>query len=160
MIIEAPVGLADQSVVETLFSSSRLVTGDQQDRAALWVEREGHTPHSVVSIETQLLHVGVTRSVERIHARPTQGRSELFQQPSVRHHLVLDRLCEIVKFRFEGRIEENNPGHQHIMTLNTYVVKNISLVSRQSDSRAYEKAISPITARGELTDRAADPREK
>jgi hypothetical protein len=54
-----------------------LVTADEQDRGAAWVEGEEDT--NVRAERSQLLHVRVTRTFDRVHQRPTEGRTVLLQ---------------------------------------------------------------------------------
>ena len=53
MRIEAFIGFADQLSIKPLLTSSRFVTGNQQDRPAPWIESECYPPHAVGRIETK-----------------------------------------------------------------------------------------------------------
>ena len=125
MIIEALVGLSDQLFVEPLLSHSRLVSGDQQNRPALGIERESDSPDAVGGIEAQLLHVRVPRSLESVRPRAAKLRPERLQKFRVRQQLVLNRLGQFQKFSLERSIKQNRPCHPKIMASTAYVFKRI-----------------------------------
>jgi hypothetical protein len=81
MPIESAIRDLDQIPVEPIPSNSRLVTTNQQNRPALYVERKGHPPRAATGTEAKLFHVGVLRSIQRIDLRPAKQRSEPPEQP-------------------------------------------------------------------------------
>ena len=47
MGIETVIGLANQIAIEAFFAAARLVAGHEQNRLALRIEGEGHSPFTV-----------------------------------------------------------------------------------------------------------------
>ena len=94
--IEPLVGFADEHPVEAPRAGARLVAGDEQDRTACRVEGEGKPPFSIRRAEAHLLHVRMSRSVQRVHPRPSQQGSELLQQVSDGEDFVLDLSVQTV----------------------------------------------------------------
>src|SRR3989304_551160 len=77
MLIKARVRFFDELAIKPLFAAARFIPAHQQNGLPLGVEGEGDAPHAVRSVEPKFLHVCVTRSFQRIHARPAQCRAEL-----------------------------------------------------------------------------------
>lgn len=71
MSVEAIIGFTNQLTIEMFLAASGFVSGDEQDRASLWVEGEGDTLNPVGCVETQFLHVGVARVLQCIGTRPS-----------------------------------------------------------------------------------------
>jgi hypothetical protein len=80
VLIKSFVGLCYEMAIKSLLAATRFVSRDQKDRVALWVERESDAPDTSSSVKTQLLHIRVTRTLERIDARPTELRAKPLQQ--------------------------------------------------------------------------------
>ena len=91
MAVEALIGLSYQLSIKALFTPARLVTRDQKDSPALWVESESNAPNSISGIESQLLHVCVAGAFQSIDAGSTELRTKLFEQFSVSQQFVLHR---------------------------------------------------------------------
>ena len=125
MPVESIVGLADQPLVEAPLTNSGLVAGYEQDSPSSRIEGEGNSPDAAVGSETQLLHVGVTRSLERIYAWAAQEGAECLQNLRTCKEFVLDTNRKRFKFRVKGRGELYDPAHGAIMLCIAYAVKNI-----------------------------------
>jgi hypothetical protein len=87
--IESGIGFSNQSLVEPFFAHVRLITTTKDDRLTGWVKGKREAPDSVGGVEAELLHVGVLRTVERVHARSTELWSELFKQFDLSQQLIL-----------------------------------------------------------------------
>jgi len=74
-IFRRPAELAVKSLL-----AARFVSRDQKDRVAFRVEREGDAPDTVCRVKTQLLHIRVARTFERIDAGSPELRTKLLQQ--------------------------------------------------------------------------------
>ena len=83
MLIKSFVGLCYELSIKSLLAAARLVSRDQKDRVAFWVEREGNALDTVCRVKAQLLHISVARTFERIDAGPSELRAKLLQQQSV-----------------------------------------------------------------------------
>ena len=125
MPVEPVVGLSDQPPVEARLTNTGFVTSYEQDGPSVGIEGKGNSPGSVVGSETQLLHVGVTRAVQRIYAWTAQKRSEGLQNLRTRKELVLNTDSKPFELRVEGRIERYDPTHAAIMPCISYAVKFI-----------------------------------
>src|SRR5690606_9547987 len=101
MRAEPLVRSGDQPPIEPPFAPARLVTGYQQDCVPARVERERDPPRPICGIEAQLLHVGVPRTIEGIHAWTPGGRPQVSDHHRLREKLVLDLLRQLIELLFE-----------------------------------------------------------
>ena len=92
--------------------SSLFVAGREQHCAAAAIEREGDPPDSAGGSESEFLHVGVARALERIHRRAPNGRTLLSQQPCPRHQLNPHRSRELRQLISKCRINVYVPRHR------------------------------------------------
>ncbi len=83
MLIKSFVGFGYEPAIKSLLAAPRLVSRDQKDRVAFRVEREGDAPHTACRVKTQLIHILVARTVERIDAGPAELRAKALQQQSM-----------------------------------------------------------------------------
>src|SRR5438309_4187643 len=74
--VKTRIGGCDQPPIESPFAAAGLVTRYQQDRAPPRIESKGDAPYATLGIETQLLHIGVLRPIERIDPRAAGSRTE------------------------------------------------------------------------------------
>jgi hypothetical protein len=77
MRVVARIGYVDQSFVKPTLVCATLVTAYQQDGFPLGIECKRHPPDLAISRKTQLLHVGVPRTLQRVHGGTTQVRAKL-----------------------------------------------------------------------------------
>src|ERR1019366_5150542 len=84
MGVETVVGLPDQLAVESFLAHARLVAVHEQDRLALCVEGEGHSPFAIRRAEAQFLHVRVAGAVQGVNAGPPQLRAEPLKKDKAR----------------------------------------------------------------------------
>ena len=91
------------------------------------VERKGYAPDPTRHRKPELFHVGVARSVQRIHRRSPEHRAEFLKQVCMGKQFVLNSDRQIVEFRVEGILESNNPAHEGIEHQKKYAVKRIFL---------------------------------
>src|SRR6266567_9153636 len=136
MRVESLVGPADELPVKPLFTSARLVARDQQDRFALGIEGKGHAPHAIRCVKTELFHVGVTGTIERINTGPAQARPELLQKARMGENFRPHVLGQLVEFRLKFVADLNNPFHDLIMHYLAYAVKCMCS-QRMPNPRAY-----------------------
>ena len=125
MSVEPRIRLGDQLAIKALFASARFIAAGQENRPPLRIEGKGHAPDAIRGVKPEFFHVGVTRTIERIGARPPQLRSELLKQPGVGQQFVLDALRQALELMLEFLMEHDFPWHVVSMQRNTYVVKYI-----------------------------------
>src|SRR5271165_3650932 len=101
MRVESLVRPGDKLLIKTLLAHTRLVARYQQNRFARGIEREGDSPNAVSGVEAQLLHVGMTRTIQGINAGPSQLWPKLLQQACMSQNLQPDLLGQVVEFRLE-----------------------------------------------------------
>ena len=111
MGVEARVGDGDEPFVKPLLVGAAFVTGYEKHRLSLRVEGESHTPYLTPPAKTQLLHVGVFRSVQCVNSGSTEARPELSQQHSMGEQFILQALRERLKFAVELVVEKYRPVH-------------------------------------------------
>ena len=102
MGVKTVIRLPNQLPVKASFANPRLISCHEQDRRALRIEREGHSPFALRRAEAQLLHVGVPGSVQCVNAGPTQLRPELLEQARQGQYLCLDILVQRVELRLNS----------------------------------------------------------
>jgi hypothetical protein len=90
MGIEPVIGFTNQFAVKTLFAAAGLVTGDEQNCPALWIECESNPPNTVGSVKAHLFHIGVARILECVDTWPSQLRTELLQPKADGEGFVLN----------------------------------------------------------------------
>ena len=108
---ESRVGIRNQSPIKPILAATRLVAGHQQYGLPRRIKRKRGSPHAVISIEAKLLHVGMLRTLERIHAWASSLRSELFQNFRLRKQFDSYRLAERSEFQFKLHREADHPSH-------------------------------------------------
>lgn len=101
MGIESLVGLGDQARIEASLTAAGLIARNQKHGVAMRIERERNTPNTAVDREAQLLHVGVTRALERVHPGTPRRRTESFDNHRLREEFILHRCRQGIEFRFE-----------------------------------------------------------
>lgn len=127
MSIKALIGSADELLIERLLTSAGLVACDQQNRPALWVEGECHSPFAIRRTKSQLLHVRVPRAVQCIDTEPAQLRPELLEKSGQSENFRLDILMQAVEFWLELIANLDRPSHCISMHYTAYAVKCIDL---------------------------------
>src|SRR5438046_9201315 len=85
--------------VETLFASSGLVSRHEQDGFTLGIKGESDSPLTVCRAESQLLHIGMPRAIERVNAGPTQLWPKLLQNERQSENLRLHVFMQSIEFR-------------------------------------------------------------
>ena len=105
MFIQPYVGPFDQSSVKALLRHAGFIARHENHRSSFRIEGVRHAPDAVIRVETQLLHVGVSRSVESIRPGSPQLRTGYSQQLNKRQHLILHGLVQPVEFRQKGRMK-------------------------------------------------------
>lgn len=111
MLTPPGIGLRNQCPVEALLASARFVARDQQDRLTRRIECKGHPPHPAVRIESQLLHVGVLGSFQRIDPRPARLWTKSLDHLRLRQQFDLDCGCERWKLRSKFGRKADCPSH-------------------------------------------------
>jgi len=101
MIVEPVIRLSNEPLIKPFLAAARFVAAAQDDGLPLRVESESETPGAVLSGEAQLLHVGVTRSLQRIGMRAAQIRPGGFQSPHHSNQLVLNGVSQLIELRDE-----------------------------------------------------------
>ena len=110
MGVETVVGLPDQLAVESFLAHARLVAGHEQDRLALCVEGEGHSPFAIRRAEAQFLACsrGGSRSGCQRGAAPIACRTaEEGQGQNLGLHVLVQRVELPVKLI----ADLNSPTH-------------------------------------------------
>lgn len=80
MPVEALVGPLDERAVEPTLAAAGFIARDQQHSATDGVERERDPPLPSGRAKPKLLHVRMPRTVECVHSRPPELRTELPQK--------------------------------------------------------------------------------
>jgi hypothetical protein len=125
MGVEPIVGLPDQRPVAALFATTRSIPRHQQDRRWRQIKGEGYLPFTTGRTKTQLLHMGVAGSLQRVHAGPPQLRSEPLEKTRQCQNLRLHLLGQRVELRFKRIANVNNPAQALNLACNSYDVKSI-----------------------------------
>jgi hypothetical protein len=73
LLIESSVRFIDEPIIKLAFTDACLVPGHQQDGMALGIEGKSHAPNTLGRPEAKLLHVEVSRTVQRIDLRTAKG---------------------------------------------------------------------------------------
>src|SRR5260370_35899220 len=76
MRVKSFVRCRDQAPIEPVRRNTRFALAHQQDGLPAWIERKGDTPLAVADAEPQLLHVAMTRRLQRIGVRARQRWAE------------------------------------------------------------------------------------
>jgi hypothetical protein len=116
-IRKTPVGTFDQVTVELclhLGTQPRFVSGHQQDRLSGRIEGKGHAPDPATGSKAHFLHVGVTRTLQRVDGRPTEGRSDFREHTRRFEQVVLDPFLERSELRLELGMKQDDPRHEGI----------------------------------------------
>src|SRR5271156_3438150 len=112
MHVEAPIRRGDQRAIEPRLAAARLIAGDEDDRLPDRVECEGCAPSAARGIETQFLHVGVFRTVQRIHMWTPELWAKALEHPRPGEQGRLDFARECCEFGGERLIEKHDPSHR------------------------------------------------
>src|ERR1700736_2066776 len=104
------VGLCDQLLIEAVLAYSRLVTSDQQNCLSPRIESKSHSPDLARCIKSKLLHVGMLRSLQRVHIGASEQRPVLCKNRGGRQQFVLNPLLEGQKLLFEFIFKTDDPG--------------------------------------------------
>ena len=115
MGIKTIIGLLDQFPVKAFFAGTRFIARHEQDRLTLRIESEGHSPFAIGRAETQLLHVRVARSIQRINTGPPCLRSELLKKSRQCQNLRPHVLVQHVELQLKLVADLNNPTHTYNM---------------------------------------------
>lgn len=118
MPVKSFIRYADQIAIESRLPDSCLVPTHQQNGLALLIKGKGNTPCSPIGIETQLLHPGVTRTVESIHIRPSKLRSIFTEDYCRSFQLFPNRMGKLANLYGELLVKLHHPTRLHIMLWN------------------------------------------
>ena len=94
MHVEAGVGEADEPFVEPFLVGTALVPTHEKDRLPIRIEGEGDAPYLALPAKPQFLHVGVLRSLQRVHRGAPEAWPKLAQQQGMGEKLILQALGE------------------------------------------------------------------
>jgi hypothetical protein len=133
MGIEAVIRLPDQFAIEALPAHACFVPGYEQDRLALDIKSEGHSPFAAGRAETQLLHVRVSGAVQCVNAGPSQLRPKLLEKARQSQNLQLNLRRQSVKLRLKRIANLDNLVHVHSMASAPYGVKSMSGLAGGND---------------------------
>ena len=89
------------------------------------IEGEGDAPYLALPAKPQFLHVGVLRSLQRVHRGAPEARPKLAQQQGMGEKLILQALGEGLKLAVELVVEKYRPAHGGIMDVKPYGCKTI-----------------------------------
>ena len=115
MCIKTIISLSDELRVKCLLAHAGLVCCHQQNRFAFGVKGKCYTPFNISRAKTQLFHVRVPGTVERVNAGPSQLRPELLQKLCKSKDLRLYILVQSIKFRLELISNFDDPRHINSM---------------------------------------------
>lgn len=101
MSVKSFVSLANQIPIEAPLAYPRLIARNEQDRFLLGIEGECNSPHSIVRIEPQFLHVGVSRALQRIYSGPPCSRAKRLDYFRLGQQLVLYGFRQSIELGFE-----------------------------------------------------------
>lgn len=111
MRVKSIVGLNDELFVKSFLAYSRLVTRHEEHCLTFGIEGESHSPFSVCRRETQLFHIRVARTVERVHARPAKLWTELLKQAGESKNFFPDLFGQGIELRLKLIANLNSPSH-------------------------------------------------
>ena len=127
MSAETLIRLANQCLIETPLFDSGFVTRHKQNSAPSGIEGKSDAPHAICRIEPELLHIGIARPFERIHAWTAETWAKRLEQLGVRKQLILHFIRKLIEFKIEGRIKADMPAHAGAMLSEAYVVHYICM---------------------------------
>ena len=119
MGIEALISFLDQFTVELASTDARFVTGYQQNRPPPRIKGKSNSPLAVGSAETQLFHLWMTASVQRVYPGSAELWSDLLQKNCQRQNLRLHVPVQQIELRLELIADLDDPFHLYNMSLNT-----------------------------------------
>ena len=105
MHVEAGVGETDEPFVKPFLVGAALVTRHEKHGLPVRVKGEGHAPYLALPAKPQFLHVGVLRSLQRVHRGAPEARPKLAQQLGMGQKLILQALGEGLKLAVELVVE-------------------------------------------------------
>jgi len=111
MSVKSRVGARNQLFIESPLICATLITAHQQDCRAFCVKCKSHAPYPTFTIETQLFHICVLRTFERIHRWPAQVRAEFLKQPRVGEQFILKHVTHRLKLGVKVIVKEYVPRH-------------------------------------------------
>lgn len=121
MPLVALFGSSNQASVKAILTCSRFIAGNEEDGISFGVEDEGDAPDSAVGIETELLHVGVLRSLQSVGERTAQKWSEGFEELNLSSEVAFDLLRKCTKLRNKIIVEFDFLSSIHRMLSKFYV---------------------------------------
>ena len=107
------------------------------------VSKANATLHSIRRAEPQFLHIRVSRSVQRVHARPSQLRPKLLKDPGQRQQLGPHFLAQFVELRLKLIANLDDPAHPHNMTYDPYMLSSTCLPACCRSTEVSETKIIP-----------------
>lgn len=128
MPVEPCVCAGNQLFIESPLIRAALISTHQQNCRAFGVKCKSHPPHPALTIETQLFHVCVLRTFERIHRWSAQMGAKFLKEPSVGEQFVLESAIHHLKLGVKIIVKEYVPRHGQIMVLKTYYFKPVVMV--------------------------------
>jgi len=113
MIGETSICLGNELLVKPLLVPAGFVAGNEQNRLSAGIEGEGGAPLAIRGLESQLLHIGVLRSLERIGVGSPKLRAIVRKQLGHGEQRILDILLEGQKLDLESILEFDVPSHEY-----------------------------------------------
>ncbi|HEY0703886.1 MAG TPA: hypothetical protein VGD60_14050 [Candidatus Acidoferrales bacterium] len=90
----------------------RLVAAEEQNRAAAWIESKKHPIRLARVLDSQFLHILVTRRVNYVRMRPGQARAKVLEQDHLGVDVDLFRCSQGVPSTIKFIGEFNFPFHE------------------------------------------------
>jgi len=111
VLVEPPIGIRDQSLVELHLILSLLCARNQDDCPAKRIERKCGSPFLVTlaTLESQLLHVRVLRTFQRVDVRATRLWSGQPYGSRSGEETVLNVSRKILELSLEVIVKFNGP---------------------------------------------------
>ncbi len=85
---------SNQSLVKTFLICAALIAAHKQNRLPLWVKCKSYAPDLAHPVKSQLFHIGVRSTFERIDCWTPEMGTKLCQQFGMRKQLVLQFFIE------------------------------------------------------------------
>src|SRR5437016_1899956 len=110
------VGLRDQLFIKPALARSRLVVCNQENTLSTRIKSKCYSPYATLGIESQFLHVGMLRSLERVHVGASESGAIFGKSPGGYKQFVLNLLLESQELSFKFIFKTNGPRHAYSST--------------------------------------------
>src|SRR5205085_227576 len=110
------VGLCDQLLIKAALAHSRFVACDQENTLSTRIKSKCYSPYATLGIESQFLHVGMLRSLQRVHVGASESGAIFGKSSGGNKQFVLNLLLESQELSFKFIFKTNGPRHAYSST--------------------------------------------